>query len=318
MTDLNDLQFFVRVSQTQSFTRAAKRLGVPKSAVSRAIVRLETRLGVQLLERTTRSVRLTELGELYLERCQRVLEEAEQAELVLDASQSRPRGTLRIAAPVAFARLVLGPVLGEFLANHSELSVRLQLVDGEMMPGRDVDLVIHAGPLEDSSLLVRPLMRIGLGMYASPAYQKERGRLKTPEDLRRHRCITTSCGAGGAPAASAVWRLCRGVGANREVKEIRVDSRVSVPDPTINHQLALSGAGIALLSELAAREDVEEGRLVRVLPEWKPDPVALYALYPSRLASSPSIRAMLDFLRTRFPHEPPPVARGRRANAGSK
>ena len=108
MTNLNELQFFVQVSQTQSFTKAAKRLGVPKSSVSRAIARLEDRLGVHLVERTTRKVALTEVGELYLNRCQRVMEEAEQADLAVGALQAKPRGTLRVGAPVAFARSILG------------------------------------------------------------------------------------------------------------------------------------------------------------------------------------------------------------------
>src|SRR5580658_1106350 len=131
MTNLNELQFFVQVSQTQSFTKAAKRLGVPKSSVSRAIARLEDRLGVHLVERTTRKVALTEVGELYLNRCQRVMEEVEQADLAVGALQAIPRGTLRIGAPVAFARSILGPRIGEFLALYPELRLHLQMLTGD-------------------------------------------------------------------------------------------------------------------------------------------------------------------------------------------
>ena len=121
MTNLNELQFFVQVSESQSFTKAAKRLGVPKSSVSRAILKLENRLGVRLVERTTRRVALTEVGELYLSRCRRVIDEAEQADLAVGAMQAKPRGTLRVGAPVAFARSILGPRMGEFLALYPQM-----------------------------------------------------------------------------------------------------------------------------------------------------------------------------------------------------
>jgi DNA-binding transcriptional LysR family regulator len=292
--DLNELQFFAQVSQTQSFTLAAKHLGVPKSSVSRAIIRLEGRLGVRLVERTTRSVALTEAGEIYLDRCQRVLEEAEQADLLIGALQAKPRGRLRVGAPVAFARAILGPILGDFLALYPELRLHLQLLGGEASPRESsLDLVIRAGPLEDSGLLVKPLMRIRLGAFASPRYLDHHSLPDSPAALRQHSCITMSCGAFGEPADSAIWRLRRG----SDLQEVRVESRVSVPDPTINHQLAIAGVGVALLSQAGARPDVEQGRLVRLLPDWEPDPVELHAVYPSRLNSSPKVRAFLQFLR---------------------
>src|SRR5580704_9588863 len=263
MTNLNELQFFVQVSQTQSFTKAAKRLGVPKSSVSRAIVRLENRLGVRLVERTTRRVGLTEMGELYLNRCQRVLEEAKQADLAVGALQAKPRGTLRVGAPVAFARSILGPSMGEFLAMYPELRLHLQLLNGDESPREGtLDVIVRAGALEDSGLLVKPLMRIRLGAYASPAYLEHHKVPESPVDLLQLSCITTSCDAPGEPGDFAMWRLRRG----EERKEVRVEARVSVPAPTINHQLALAGAGVALLAQSVVRGDVEQGRLVRVLP----------------------------------------------------
>jgi DNA-binding transcriptional LysR family regulator len=301
MTNLNELQFFVHVSQTRSFTKAAKRLGVPKSSVSRAIHRLENRLGVRLVERTTRSVALTEVGELYLNRCQRVLEEAEQADLAVGALQAKPSGTLRVGAPVAFARSILGPTMGEFLTIYPELRLHLQLLNGDESPREgSLDVVIRAGQLENSGLLVKPLMRIRLGAYASPDYLANRNLPDSPADLPQLNCITTNCDTPGGQEDFAIWRLRRGV----DLKEVRVSVRVSVPDPTINHQLALAGAGVALLAQSVVREDVEQGRLIRILPEWEPEPVELHALYPSQLNSSPKVRAFLRFLRERFGTEP--------------
>jgi len=297
MMNLNELQFFVQVSQTQSFTKAAKRLGVPKSSVSRAILRLENRLGVRLVERTTRKVALTEVGELYLNRCQRVMNEAEQADLAVGALQARPRGMLRVGAPVAFARSILGPTMGEFLKLYPELRVQLQLLNGdETAREGTLDVVVRAGLPEDSGLLVKPLMQVRLGAYASPGYLANRKAPDSPADLLELSCITTTCDTVGEPGDFTTWRLRRG----GELKAIRVEARVSVPDPTINHQLALAGAGVALLAQSVVHADVQEGRLIRVLPEWEPDPVELYALYPSRLDSSPKVRVFLQFLRDRF------------------
>jgi DNA-binding transcriptional LysR family regulator len=310
MTDLNELQFFVQVSKTQSFTLAARRLGVPKSSVSRAIGRLEARLGVRLVERTTRSVALTEAGALYLDYCQRVMEEAEQADLAMGALLAKPRGKLRVGAPVAFARFVLGPIMGEFLEAYPELRLSLQLLNGDSSSREgSLDVAIRPGPLEDSGMLVKPLMRIRLGAYASPGYIESRmGRdggaaesplasaIESPSDLRGHSCITATCGAHGEPVNGAVWRLRRGT----EVREVRVESRVAVPDPSINHQLAVAGVGVALLGQQMAEADVKAGKLVRLLPEWEPEPVELHALYPTRLNSSPKVRVFLEFLRERF------------------
>ena len=240
---------------------------------------------------------LTEAGELYWARCQRVMEEAEQADLAVGALLAKPRGRLGIGVSVAFARGILGPLLGEFLAMYPELRLHLQLLGGDASPREgSFDLVIRPGPLEDSGLLVKPLMRIRLGAYASPLYLKNREITELPADLRQQSCITMNCGTFGEPGDSTIWRLRRGV----ELREVRVESRVSVPDPTMNHQLAVAGAGVALLGQSMARIDVEQGRLVRLLPDWEPEPVELHALYPSRLNSSPKVRAFLQFLRERF------------------
>jgi DNA-binding transcriptional LysR family regulator len=300
MTDLNELNVFVEVSRAQSFTSAAKRLGVPKSSVSRSIARLEERLGVRLVERTTRKVALTEAGALYFDRCQRVIDEVEQADLAIGALQATPRGRLRVGAPVTFARAILAPILGDFLALYPEVRLHLRMTagtgDAPVREGQH-DVVIHPGPLEDSALLAKPLMRIRLGVYASPAYLEGRLLPDSPAALRDHACITTSCGGEmGMPADSTAWRLRRG----EEVQEVRIDARVAIPDPVINRQLAAAGVGVALLSHRMVRADVERGKLVRLLPDWEPEPIEFHALYPSRLSASPKVRAFVQFVRKHF------------------
>jgi DNA-binding transcriptional LysR family regulator len=293
--DLNELRVFVAVADGRSFTEAARRLGSPKSTVSRALRKLEDRLGVRLVERTTRRVSLTEVGELYLGHCRRVVAEAEEADLAVGALLAEPRGRLRVAVPIPFARFMLGPILAEFLERYPEVQLQLEM-DGreEALRSGRLDLLIRAGALEDSGLLVKPLMRVLPGIYASPAYLDRRGWPETPAALRQHVSIAMTCdNLGGEPSETTTWRLRRG----NEVAEVQVVARVAVPDPSLNHELALAGVGVALLSRGLARPDVEAGRLVRVLPAWEPEPVLLHALYPSRLGSSPKVRALLEFLK---------------------
>lgn len=297
MIDLNELQFFVRICEAHSFTVAAERLGVPKSSVSRALSRLEARLGVRLIERTTRSLMLTEAGELYLERCMRMLEEAEQADLAIGAMHAQPRGLLRVATSVPFARFALAPVLGDFLARYPDVRVELQLLGGEYKTG-DIaaDIEIRPDPGADSTMRATPLFEVRLAVYASPAYLAGRRLPQTPADLREHHCIASHCCTPGLPAGMSSWRLRRGA----NVQEVQFEPRLSVADPTIGYLLAMSGSGVTLLNQHGARGDVESGRLVRLLPQWEVEPVQLYALHASRLNASPKISAFLGYLRERF------------------
>ncbi len=296
MTDLNELQYFVHVSQAQSFTEAAKRLNVPKSSVSRAVTRLERRLGIRLMARTTRTVGLTEAGEVYLRHCKRILDEAEEADLAIGGMVGTPRGTLRVAAPVAFARGILAPVLGTFMHRYPELRLQLELLNtNRAYRDGQVDVIIHPGPLADSGLLVTPIMRIQLGLFASPGYVAKHGTPQAPADLAQHACVSTSCGAAGERFNSALWRLRNG----SEVREIRINSRAAMPDPSMNYELARADVGIAILNCAAVAKDVQQGRLLPVLPDWQPDPVELHALYSERLSTSPKVRVFIEFLRQR-------------------
>jgi DNA-binding transcriptional LysR family regulator len=295
--DLNEIQFFARVAEERSFTQAARRLRVPKSTVSRAVHQLERRLGVRLLERTTRRVSLTEVGEIYLNHCRQVMEKAEEAERSVGNLLARPRGLLRVGVPAPFARYVLAPILGEFLALYPELQVDVQLLSSIALP-RDLnlDVLVSVGPGGNSDWLVRWLMRVRQGIYASPEFLARHGHPETPANLRGLPCVTTTCDlVGGEPASSVTWRLHRG----NEAADVKMEARVTVADPEINRQLALAGAGIAALSHGLVRTDVEAGRLVRLLPAWEMDPIEVYAYYPSRLSASPKVRALLEFLKER-------------------
>lgn len=296
MIDLNELQFFAQLGKAQSFTLAARQLGTQKSAVSRALVNLETRLGVRLVERTTRRVALTEAGELFLEKCLRVLDEAEQADLAINRMHSKPKGRLRVGAPAAFVRFVLAPLLGDFLREYPEVKLSLQIIQGPPMPNETgLDIAIRQGPLDDSAMRVMPLKKISLGLYASTGYVAANGLPETPADLRSHRFIITNCGSHGEPAEFAKLSLRRGA----LTETVRVEAHICLTDPSLNLQLALSDAGIALLAQSLSQTSVAEGRLVRILPDWEPEAVELFAVYASRLSSSPKVRAFLDYIRQR-------------------
>jgi LysR family transcriptional regulator AphB len=294
MTNLNELQYFALVAQTKSFTLAAERLRLPKSSVSRAITSLEKRLDVQLLQRTTRKVRLTDAGRLYLIHCQRAIEEVELGEIAIGAMMATPKGTLRIGTHIGFARLILEPLLDEFLLLYPGVNVHIDLLQAkERQSDEGLDLVVRSGPLEDSGWLVSPLMRVRFGLYASPALRKRHGRPESPAELQQYPCIVSNCSPLGEPDGYGTWRLQR----DRDVREVQVIARVAVPDPSMHRQLALKGVGVAMLGQTEVVEDLKDRRLVRLLPDWEPEPIELYALHPSRLAASPKVRVLLEFLR---------------------
>jgi len=301
VTDLNAMLMFREVARTQSFTAAALSLRQPKSTVSRAITALEKRLGVTLLERTTRRVALTEAGELYLESCERVVDELEHADRAVGALVAAPRGILRVAVPGPFGRTMLAPLLGSFLRQYPELRLHMQFLELDRAAvARNVDVAIRLGPLTDSSLYVRPLMQVRLGLYASREYVKQQGLPDRPADLASHKCISTS-----EPRDRCTWRLRRG----REVREVSLEPRVAVPDPPTAYHLLMAGVGCAMLAQSIMVPDVKSGRLVRLLPEWEPEPVQLCAVYSARMDSSPKVRVFLQFLRERLGPELPPGMR---------
>ena len=204
-----------------------------------------------------------------------------------------PKGTLHIGTHIGFARFVLQPLLNEFLLMYPEVNVHIELLQTKERQSEDgLDLVVRAGPLEDSGWLVKSLMQVRLGLYASPALLKRHGRLESPAGLRQYPCIVSNCSPLSEPDGYGTWRLQR----EREVREVQVVARVAVPDPTMHHQLALAGVGVAMLGQAEVVEDQKERRLVRGLPDWEPEPIELYALHPSRLAASPKVRALLEFL----------------------
>ena len=293
MEQLTAMLAFARVVETGSFSKAARDLGVSKSAVSKQISRLEDRLGVRLLNRTTRRHSLTEAGTSFFEGCQRMLAEVESAEAAVSRLASAPRGTLKINAPMSFGLQHLGPALADFLGAYPELSVDLVLND------RLVDLVeegfdvgLRIGKLADSSLIARRLAPCRHVLCAAPAYLSSHPTPRVPEDLKAHSCLHYSYLSSGQ-----TWRFNGPDG----VRKITVSGRLRINNGDLLKVAATNGLGIALLPTFIVGDALRAGRLVPVLNEWKPVfDSAIHAVYPASRNLSPKVRVFIDFLAERF------------------
>lgn len=286
--DLGEIVVFIQVVRGGSFSGAARRLGMPKSTVSRKVAELETRVGARLLQRTTRSVSLTDVGRAYYERCARVLVELEEAEQVVTEMQATPRGLLRITVPITFA--VLGPLIAEYLALYPDVQVEV------LSTGRRVDLIeerfdlaLRAGPPPDSSLVGRKVGVVRRCVLGAPSLLRRIGPIKDPSALERQNCLVFT------PEGTS-WALTSG---SKDVT-VRVEPRLSADDYDLLRSVARAGFGLALLPEYQCLEDVAAGRLTRVLDGWSAREVPVYALYPSARHLSPKVLALIDLLQSRL------------------
>jgi DNA-binding transcriptional LysR family regulator len=290
-TDFNDIRYFVKVATTGSFTAAARELGAPKSTVSRRVAQLEERLGARLLERTTRKLRLTEVGAAYYERSKRAVRDLEEAERAVGEAQESPRGTLRLTAPFGADRAILGPVIGDYLREHQEVRIEAEMSDRYVdLIEEGFDVALRAGRLDDSSLFARKLLSTGSVVLAAPSYIERRGAPQHPSELAEHDCLVF-------PRArlDATWLLTRG----SERLEIPVHARVATNSIDLMRQLLLDGVGLALLPTFRNQDDLECGSVVRVLDEWVGPTGTIAAVFPSRRYLTPKVRTFVDAVETR-------------------
>jgi DNA-binding transcriptional LysR family regulator len=290
MRDLNELSIFVAIVDRTSFTRAADALEISKGAVSKAVSRLEARLGARLFERSTRRLRLTEAGEIYLEYSRRALEEANDGEAAVTKLNETPRGTLRAVMPVTLAQASVAPKLARFLRRYPELRLEISLGGGQIDPiAQRVDVAFQtAKPTADSQVIQKRVLAVQMGIYASPEYLKSAPPLRLPQDLFQHSCLTLTAMREGTR-----WTLQRNGG---KVHEIRVRGRITIGDPVIHLRLCLDGVGVAILPQWLADDHTRKKQIIRVLPDWTPSSIELYVLYPTRLSMTPKLRVFLDFM----------------------
>ena len=299
--DLNDLLIFARVAELGSFSRAAERLGLPKSTVSRRLAALEQRMGERLLLRTTRRQTLTEFGLQLLEHARQVVAELDAVGLLREQRQAAPSGRLRVSMPGDFANMVLVESLAAFMALHPAISLELDLSPRRVdLLGEGFDVAIRMGDLADDALLVASKLAVFThGLYASPGYLAEHGDPQTPDDLAGHAAVRLMRGNGEA----AGWTLLQG-----EQRWTGVPAgRVSANSPEMLIRLASAGAGIAAVPDHYAVADVRAGALRRVLPGWDLPTSTAWAVYPGRKLMPAKTRAFVDMLQValRGCSEPP-------------
>jgi DNA-binding transcriptional LysR family regulator len=281
------------VIQSGGFSRAGEALGMSASGVSHAIARLEARLGVRLLDRTTRSISLTDEGRRFYERVRPSLDEIEEAATDASSATARVRGRLRVNIDPLFSRLVLAGHLGRFLELHPELAVETITREhvGDLVAD-GVDVAVRFGEPLGASLVSRKLADIQVLTVASPEYLARRGRPVTPQDLSKHNCIDFRDPQTGRPYD---WEFHR----KRKILTVKIASRLLLSDAGTMLTECLAGTGIAQVLAIAVKGLIEEGRLVNLFPDWPDETFPLYALYPSRHHPAAKVRAFIEFvLRT--------------------
>jgi DNA-binding transcriptional LysR family regulator len=286
--DLNDIVVFTKVVETKSFTGAADVLGLPKSTVSRKLAQLEERLGVRLVQRTTRKLALTEIGEAYYERCARIVADVMSAEQLVTDMQSTPRGRLRVTSSVDFATKWLGAIIADFLAKHPDINIELEATDKVVdLIEEGFDVALRFGEMPESTLIARRLCAVYLVACASPSYLAQRGTPHQIEDLDEHDHVLFT------PAhRNQTWTLHNGDASYEFGRPARFASNNFGAVLTAT----LAGGGIALVTDFMVGKQLKDGTLVRVLPEWATHPTDVHAVYPAREKLPPRLSPFLEHL----------------------
>jgi len=291
MQDLNDMLYFAEVVDRGIFAAAGRALGVPKSKLSRRIAELEERLGVRLLQRTTRKLSLTEAGERYHRHCVAVREEAEAAEETLAISLTEPQGTIRVTCPVTLAQSTISHLTPLFLARHPKVRIDMQVTNRVVdLVQEGVDVALRVRPsLDDSgSLVVKKLGMSHSLLVASPSQLQRQGRPKSVDDLARLSTVAMSAVDGRAS-----WPL---VGPGGRTHELQHRPVYTADDLLSLRCAVLQGTGMCPLPDYMCGQEVRQGTLEVVLPGWEPPPWIMHAVFPSRRGLVPAVRRFLDFL----------------------
>ncbi|SDP72880.1 DNA-binding transcriptional regulator, LysR family [Ralstonia sp. 25mfcol4.1] len=289
LTDLNDIAVFVRVVQLDSFSRAAQALDMPVSTVSRKVTALEQRLGVTLLQRTTRKLSLTTQGRAYYDQCSEPLSHLFDAEHAITETQRKPEGLLRVSGPVMLEYEPFYTFLSAFLNKYPGIQVDLYFTNLFVdLIAENVDVAIRFGDLQDSSLVAQRVGRSVRYLVASPEYARTHALPSRPEDLRVHPCVLIN-----ARNNETDWHLMSG----RKSAKIRVTGPVAARDFHIVNAFVRRGHGIALLPSGYADAQIARGELVRILPNWSSPEISVHAVYPTRRFMPSKLRAFLEELK---------------------
>ncbi len=293
-----DLGFFSTLAATGSLSAAAREMGVTTPAVSKHLAQIEARLGVPLVQRTTRRMSLTPEGELYLVHARRILGEIDEMEEVLGTTKETPKGLLRVNATLGFGRNHVAPLISRFVRKYPQVDVQLQLsVDPPPLAEDSFDVCIRFGTPPDARVIARRVATNRRRLCASPAYLAKHGTPKVPRDLMRHNCI----GLRQGQEAYGVWRLSSSRDRmNSEAVKIR--GNLTTNDGEVAVNWALDGHGILMRAEWDIERYLRSGRLVQVLPHYYTPDADINAVYPQRHQASARVRVFVDFLAQAFAH----------------
>lgn len=306
MIDLNDMLFFAEVAERGGFTAASRSLGVPKSRLSRRVAELESQLGVQLLQRSTRRLSLTQAGDIYLRHCIGVRDTAEAGAEAVAQVQKEPRGVVRISCPVTLAQSSIGPLLPQFLCRHPGVQIEMRVLNRPVDPveeGMDMALRVRS-VIEDSATLAARTFGISRGMLvATPEVLARRQAMRGPEDLAKLESVSMS-----SVDAKAGMLLLGPEG--RSFQYVPAPPRYIADDLATLRFAILGGVGAGMLPDYLCRDDLRSGRLVEVLPGWQPPGGIVHAMYPPRRALVPAVRRLLDFLAEHLKADEPHLLAG--------
>lgn len=291
MQDLNDLRFFVVVVEEAGFAAAARKLNMPRSRLSRRIGLLEDSLGVRLIQRTTRQFAVTEIGQEYYRHCVAMLVEAEAAQEVIDRMRSEPQGVVRISCPPTLLHFQVGDMIARFMRLNPKIEVQLDSTSRRVdvvREGYDLAFRVRFPPLDDSDLIIRKFAESPQRLVACPSVIADFKRALVPDDLTALPSL-----AWHSQKPEHDWHLEKADGAHII---IRHKPRLMTEDMVTLRLAALQGIGVCQLPTMVVGDDLREGRLVDVLPDWAPRAGIMHVAFPSRRGLLPSVRALLDFL----------------------
>lgn len=292
---ISNVGVLAAIVETGSFARAGEALGLSRSGVSRAVSRLEARVGVRLLDRTTRVVSLTDEGRRLYSDVAPLLNGIEDAVTLTSGSSVAVRGKLRVNVDAFFSRLLFTPHVAEFLDLYPDLSLELVARDqlGDLV-GEGFDIAIRFGTPPVSSLIARKLLETRTITVAAPAYLKQHGHPASPTDLTRHHCIVVRDSLTGQPIEQWQFRL------GGEVADVKISGRLTVAEWGTMLGACLEGVGIARVKAIGVQHLIDRGALVEILPDWQGETFPLHALYPSRHLPPAKVRAFIDFVQSRL------------------
>ncbi len=295
MEDLNDLYYFTQVVDHGGFAAASRAVGLPKSTLSRRISALEERLGARLLQRSTRTFAVTDVGRTFYTHCKAMLVEAEAAEASVALSRSEPRGIVRVSCPVALLHGNVGPMIADFLAAHPLVEIQLAALNRPVdviSEGFDMAIRVRRPPLEDSDLVLRVFSERRQCLVASPALVETLGAPALPADLARFPSVSL-----GPAEKGHLWQLHGPAGAHASIPH---RPRLVTDDMVALRTAAVAGIGVVHLPLMLVQGEIARRELVPVLPDWTPRPEVVHAVLPSRRCVLPAVRALVDFLTLRF------------------